>query len=159
MVIRMKPKSYAFSFFLLLLKTPQRKALDIIAAASFLSSLAIGIAAGYPIAPSVVVALAAAYLAQMVCLTAVICISDRPEVGALADRWLGLDIAGLWTVRPGSDEAAMHLELGTLSAAHLVSLARTEGQPREERHSDISARESMPLCGLSDAAAGAQSPM
>lgn len=128
----MKPNLNATNLFDAMLDAPQREALDVISAAIFLLAVVLGMVAGYPVAPSVVVALAATYLVQMTCLTAVIFLSDRPSAGAMVDRWLGLDIADLWTVRPDSDDAPMHLELGTLSAGHLASPAQGEGKSPED---------------------------
>jgi hypothetical protein len=39
--------------------------------------------------------------------------------GLSFERWLALEVATVGTVHAGSEEAAMHLELGTLSMRHL----------------------------------------
>jgi hypothetical protein len=89
------------------------------AAAAFAAASAMAYFAGYLPVPSLIIASGAAYLAYMTYLTISFRALTKDEAAAAAqpphqalDNWLG---AGVGRIRPGSPEAAMHLELGTLS--------------------------------------------
>lgn len=87
------------------------------AATVFISSASAAYWAGHLPAPSLILAAGTAYLACMSYLTIVGAGRFPPQV---VDDWLG---AGVNTVKPGSDDAAMHLELGTLSLTRMVRAA------------------------------------
>lgn len=94
-------------------------------------------------APSGAIAFAATCAAYVFYLILIFFIRERSEIlktlravhrggaGTATDRFLGLDIGGIGKARPGSVDAAMHLELGTLSAAHL---AQVEGVTHKQPH-------------------------
>lgn len=97
------------------------------AATVFVASAGIAYIAGYLPVPSLILAAGTAYLAYMTYLAIAFhtliadeAAGDATHPRQAADNWLG---AGVGSVRPGSEDAAMHLELGTLSPAHMAEIA------------------------------------
>jgi hypothetical protein len=85
----------------------------------FVAAAGIAYWAGQLPVPSLIIAAGAGYLAYMTYLAVafhnlikdeVIEATERPKQAV--DNWLG---AGVGRIRPGSDDASMHLDLGTLS--------------------------------------------
>lgn len=96
------------------------------AATVFVATAGIAYWAGQLPVPSLIVAAGAGYLAYMTYLAVafrnlikdeVVEATQRPQQAI--DNWLG---AGVGWIRPGSDDTAMHLEVGTLSTAHVGTL-------------------------------------
>jgi len=97
----------------------------------FSAALAIGIWGAYRVTPSWALAFAVTCVMYVLLLTAVFFIREEAETlptrktaqsggHGTVDNWLGLGVGDIGRVRPGSIDAEIHLELGTLSPAHLT---------------------------------------
>jgi hypothetical protein len=110
----------------------RRQWLFVIATGVFVSWLAIGTWGGYRAVPLATIALAGLYGAYLASLTLVFWVREGAEnpksvqaaqqsgAAAVADRLLEVSIGDIGRTNPGSIDTAMHLELGTLSPAHLA---------------------------------------
>ena len=109
----------------------RRKRFAALAAVLFSAALAIGIWGAYRVTPSWALAFAVTCVMYVLLLTAVFFIREEAETlptrktaqsggHGTVDNWLGLGVGDIGRVRPGSIDAEIHLELGTLSPAHLT---------------------------------------
>ena len=109
----------------------RRKRFAAFAAVLFSAALAVGIWGGYSVTPSWALAFAVTCVTYVFLLIAVFFIREEAEIlptrttaqsggHGTVDNWLGLRVGDIGRVRPGSIDTAIHLELGTLSSAHLT---------------------------------------